>query len=81
VPATLLGTAVGGIIVITNAQKLFKSFEVTGTVAMLLHLLIAAGWIALLSVSWRRSRLTRAESAGSLEKLQTPVAPVLREEV
>ena len=81
VPATLLGTAVGGIIVITNAQKLFKSFEVTGTVAMLLYLLIAAGWIALLSVSWRRSRLTRAESAGSLEKLQTPVAPVLREEV
>lgn len=80
VPATLLGTAVGGIIVITNAQKLFRSFEVSGTVAMLLYLLISAGWIALLSVSWRRSRLTRAESAGSLERITAPAAPALREE-
>ncbi|MFZ2530711.1 MAG: sulfite exporter TauE/SafE family protein [Rhodococcus sp. (in: high G+C Gram-positive bacteria)] len=81
VPATLLGTAVGGIIVITNAQKLFMSFDVTGPVTVLVYLLIAAGWIALLTVSWRRSRLTRAESAGSLDTLHAPASPVLREEV
>lgn len=81
VPATLLGTAVGGIIVITNAQKLFTSFDVTGPVTLLVYLLIVAGWIALLTVSWRRSRLTRAESAGSLDTLHAPASPVLREEV
>ncbi|NGP05230.1 sulfite exporter TauE/SafE family protein [Rhodococcus sp. 14C212] len=78
VPATLLGTAVGGVIVLTNAQKLCTSFEIAGTAATLLYLLIVAGWIALLTVSWRRSRLTRAESAGALERLE-PARPELRE--
>lgn len=63
VPATLLGTAVGGVIVLTNAQKLCTSFEIAATATTVLYLLIVAGWIALLTVSWRRSRLTRAESA------------------
>ncbi|OOL27739.1 permease [Rhodococcus rhodochrous] len=78
VPATLLGTAVGGVIVLTNAQKLFTAFEISGTATTLLYLLIVAGWIALLTVSWRRSRLTRAESAGALERLE-PARPELRE--
>ncbi|MDV6292049.1 sulfite exporter TauE/SafE family protein [Rhodococcus aetherivorans] len=78
VPATLLGTAVGGVIVLTNAQKLFTAFEISGTASTLLYLLIVAGWIALLTVSWRRSRLTRAESAGALERLE-PARPELRE--
>ncbi|MDM7488980.1 sulfite exporter TauE/SafE family protein [Rhodococcus indonesiensis] len=78
VPATLLGTAVGGVIVLTNAQKLFTSFEISATATTLLYLLIVAGWIALLTVSWRRSRLTRAESAGALERLE-PARPELRE--
>ncbi|MGV9732548.1 sulfite exporter TauE/SafE family protein [Rhodococcus aetherivorans] len=78
VPATLLGTAVGGVIVLTNAQKLFTAFEISGTASTLPYLLIVAGWIALLTVSWRRSRLTRAESAGALERLE-PARPELRE--
>ncbi|ATQ27844.1 sulfite exporter TauE/SafE family protein [bacterium] len=78
VPATLLGTAVGGVIVLTNAQKLCTSFEISATATTLLYLLIVAGWIALLTVSWRRSRLTRAESAGALERLE-PARPELRE--
>ncbi|MDV3206625.1 MAG: sulfite exporter TauE/SafE family protein [Rhodococcus ruber] len=78
VPATLLGTAVGGVIVLTNAQKLCTSFQISATATTLLYLLIVAGWIALLTVSWRRSRLTRAESAGALERLE-PARPELRE--
>lgn len=79
VPATLLGTAVGGIIVLTNAQKLCDAFEVPGLATVALYVLILAGWAALLTVSWKRSRLTRAETAGRLEELGAAVPPVLQD--
>lgn len=71
ISATLLGTAVGGIIVLTNTQKLVKAFEVPAAVSPLLYLAIIVAWIALLATAWRRSRLTPAESAGDLDTLTT----------
>jgi len=79
VPATLLGTAVGGIIVLTNAHKLFDSFDVPGVVATLVSAAVLIGWITLLVVSWKRSRLTPAESSGSLDELDAAAPPLLRE--
>ncbi|QQZ16450.1 sulfite exporter TauE/SafE family protein [Rhodococcus sp. 21391] len=77
VPATLLGTGVGGIIIITNAQKLFKTFDVTGVAATLGYLALVAVWAGLLVVAWRRSRLSAAEAAGDLHRIDaendTPV--------
>lgn len=67
IPATLLGTGVGGIIVLTNAQKLFTTFQISGLLAGFLHLALATVWIGLLSVAWRRSRLTVAEAQGDLD--------------
>ncbi|NLV78916.1 MAG: sulfite exporter TauE/SafE family protein [Rhodococcus sp.] len=81
VPATLLGTAVGGIIVLTNAHKLVVAAELHGALVAVVYTALIAGWIALLTVSWKRSRLTRAESAGSLEKLNAPAAPSLQEDL
>lgn len=64
VPATLLGTAVGGVIVLTNAQKLFKSFDITGAVTVAGYLAILGAWAALLFYAWKRSTLTPAEAEG-----------------
>ncbi|MFZ2172460.1 MAG: sulfite exporter TauE/SafE family protein [Rhodococcus sp. (in: high G+C Gram-positive bacteria)] len=69
VPATILGTAVGGIIVITNAQKLFKTYEVTGAVSVLGYVVLVIAWMSLLVVAWRRSRLGAAEAAGDLQEI------------
>jgi uncharacterized membrane protein YfcA len=80
VPATLLGTAVGGVIVVTNLYKLFDTFEVPNIVATLLYMLLIAGWITLLVVSWKRSKLTPAESSGGLEKLEAPTPAALHED-
>lgn len=76
VPAMLLGTAVGGIIVITNMQKLFTAFEVSAAVSLLLYLGVIAGWIALFATAWRRSRLTPAETAGEFDTLAPAPAAV-----
>ncbi|MDF3304347.1 sulfite exporter TauE/SafE family protein [Rhodococcus koreensis] len=73
VPATLLGTGVGGIIIITNAQKLFKTFEVTGVPAALGYIALVAVWAGLLVVAWRRSRLSAAEAAGDLHRIDTEI--------
>lgn len=64
ISATLLGSAVGGIIVITNAQKLLSNAEIGGAPAAAVYVVLIAAWFALLSVAWRRSRLTPAEAAG-----------------
>ncbi len=63
VPATLLGTGVGGVIVLTNAHKLAKTFELSGAALAVLYLAIVAAWLTLLMVSWKRSRLTPAEKS------------------
>lgn len=79
VPATLLGTAVGGVIVLTNVHKITGQFEIAGAVVTALYAAIAAGWVALLTVSWKRSRLTRAESSGTLVPVDLPTPDSLRE--
>ncbi|MCD2113208.1 sulfite exporter TauE/SafE family protein [Rhodococcus rhodochrous] len=79
VPATLLGTGVGGVIVLTNAHKLAKTFELSGAALAVLYLAIVAAWLTLLMVSWKRSRLTPAEKSGSLEPLAQPTPAALLE--
>ena len=44
VTAELLGAAVGGLIVITNARSIFQVSEVSGDVRLLLYAAIATGW-------------------------------------
>lgn len=78
VPATLLGTGVGGVIVLTNAHKLAGAAGLTGGGLAAIYALILAAYVALLTVSWKHSRPTRAEKDGSLEPLTAPT-PAARE--
>ncbi|MFD3811212.1 sulfite exporter TauE/SafE family protein [Rhodococcus sp. NPDC058639] len=79
VPATLLGTAVGGVIVLTNAHKLLGVVDAGPIASASVTCAIVGAWIALLAVSWKRSRLTPAESSGALERLGVPAPVPLRE--
>ncbi|MFF5057226.1 sulfite exporter TauE/SafE family protein [Micromonospora sp. NPDC000663] len=86
VPAQLLGAAVGGVIVLTNARTLMRSAELDGPVRPTLYALLAAGWLAALVLAvraLRRTRQARATAAASMNAGPAvapaevgPVAPV-----
>ncbi|MGW5580070.1 sulfite exporter TauE/SafE family protein [Micromonospora chokoriensis] len=64
VPAQLLGAAVGGVIVLTNARTLIRSADLDdGPVRPIVYILLAAGWLAALVLAVRALRRTRRESA------------------
>lgn len=64
VAATILGSLVGGVIVITNLMKLFKTFEITGAVATTSYVAVLVVWIALVAFAWSRTKLSTAEAEG-----------------
>jgi uncharacterized protein len=59
VPAQLLGAAVGGLIVLTNARTLMKTFDITGGVTTTVYLLIIAAWVTAAVLAVRALRRTR----------------------
>ena len=56
VSPALLGTAVGGVIVLTNSQKLIKYFGVTGPPSAAIYLAIVVAWVGLIAYTWRTSQ-------------------------
>ncbi|WP_433262594.1 sulfite exporter TauE/SafE family protein [Micromonospora vinacea] len=86
VPAQLLGAAVGGVIVLTNARTLIRSAELDGPARPALYALLAAGWLAALVFAvraLRRTRRARAEAASASAAAAAPAAtsPAAAEEV
>lgn len=67
---TILGSAVGGVIVITNMQKLFKTFEV-GEVRFAVYAVTVLAWAGLVYYAWQQSKLTPAEAEGNLDDIRT----------
>ncbi|MEV4499314.1 sulfite exporter TauE/SafE family protein [Micromonospora arborensis] len=65
VPAQLLGAAVGGVIVLTNARTLIRSAELGGPARPAVYALLAAGWLAALVLAVRALRRTRRARAGA----------------
>lgn len=56
VSPALLGTAVGGVIVLTNSQKLIKYFGIHSPVSTLIYVTIVVAWASLLYVAWKVSK-------------------------
>ncbi|WBB50012.1 sulfite exporter TauE/SafE family protein [Verrucosispora sp. WMMA2044] len=77
VPAQLLGAAVGGVIVLTNARVLMRAGDVDGSLPVIVYLLLAAGWITALTLAVRVLRRTRRERslAATLTTDTPPLAP------
>ena len=55
-PARILGTAVGGVILITNMKTFLGAVGVSGPLAILIYVAIVAIWIAALVFSIRVNR-------------------------
>ncbi|TCK21204.1 sulfite exporter TauE/SafE family protein [Pseudonocardia endophytica] len=63
VPAPVLGTAVGGIIVLTNARTILTAFDVTGAALTAVYAVIVALWVAAVAVAVAKLRQTRRTEA------------------
>ncbi|WP_051800180.1 sulfite exporter TauE/SafE family protein [Catenuloplanes japonicus] len=68
VPAQLLGAAVGGLIVLTNARTMMKAFDITGGTTTAVYLLIIAAWVAAAALAVRALRRTRRATAEEEER-------------
>ncbi|MEV4384852.1 sulfite exporter TauE/SafE family protein [Micromonospora sp. NPDC049580] len=75
VPAQLLGAAVGGVIVLTNARTLIRSAELDGPLRPTLYALLAAAWLTALVFAVRALRRARATIAAA--PTVTPAAPTV----
>ena len=60
IPAQLLGSLVGGFIVLTNIRTLLRAFDVTGTPAVAAYLIVMTVWGAAIAWSVRRFRSERS---------------------
>ena len=58
-PPKMLGSLVGGVIVLTNSRTLVREFEISGGVAAAVYLLIVAGWVAAVAYSFAAVRRER----------------------
>ena len=54
----VLGTGIGGVIVITNLQKLFSTFEVVGAIRYPVYAGIVVAWLSLVHLGLKRNGLT-----------------------
>jgi len=71
IPPQLLGSLVGGFIVLTNSRTILNSFDVTGAPAAATYVSILVGWAAAVAWSTKRYRSTQTggvapEADGSL---------------
>src|SRR5918994_182956 len=55
-PARILGSAVGGLILVTNMKTFLEAVGVSGALAILIYVLIVAVWIAAVAYSIRINR-------------------------
>ncbi len=59
VSPALLGSAVGGVIVLTNSQKLVHFFDIQWPWSSAVYSLIVVVWVSLVIYAWRVSRAPR----------------------
>lgn len=73
IPAPVLGTAVGGIIVLTNARTLLRAVDASTATTVAIYVAIVAAWVAAISVAVAKLRRSRAEGAALPAEPAEPV--------
>ncbi len=72
VPAPVLGTAVGGLIILTNARTIMRALDVSGGASTTIYLFIVGVWVAAVAIAVSRMRRANAEAATELVDSGTP---------
>jgi uncharacterized membrane protein YfcA len=77
IPPAMLGSMVGGIIVLTNSRTLVREASITGAGAAAIYLGIVALWAA--AVAWSARRVLRDRAAARTVEAEAPGIPVAAE--
>jgi uncharacterized protein len=68
IPAPVLGTAVGGIIVLTNTRTILRALDVTGWASTTIYLFIVGVWVASVAIAIAKLRNGEFEPAAVHER-------------
>lgn len=74
-PAQLLGAAVGGMIVLTNARTLLRSFDAPGATRTSVYVILAVAWLVALTLAVRALVRTRRSAAIAAVDGPAPAGP------
>ncbi|MEH1126019.1 sulfite exporter TauE/SafE family protein [Micromonospora sp. CPCC 206061] len=72
VPAQLLGAAVGGVIVLTNARTIMKAADVASDIRPIVYGFVVVAWAVAITLSVRALRRTRRAAAAKAEPTAAP---------
>ncbi|WP_422746586.1 sulfite exporter TauE/SafE family protein [Mycobacterium sp. WMMD1722] len=70
----LLGTAVGGVVVLTNSQKLVDYFAIGVPWSSLIYGAIVVAWAVFVVIAWRTSKARRVEAAVAEGSVEAPAS-------
>ena len=73
IPAPVLGTGVGGIIVLTNTRTILRSLDVTGWASTTIYLVVVGVWAAAVAIAFAKLRNGEFDRAAVDE--EPPTAP------
>jgi uncharacterized membrane protein YfcA len=75
IPPQLLGSLVGGFIVLTNSRTILNAYDVTGVAAAATYLTITGLWAAAIAWSAKRYRSSKAMEADAADAAEVVEAP------
>lgn len=70
VPAAVLGTAVGGVIILTNARTIMRALDLSGGASITVYLVIVGVWVAAIAIAVSKMRTASAEAAAEQELVE-----------
>ncbi len=71
IPAPVLGTGVGGIIVLTNTRTILRSLDVTGWASTTIYLVVVGVWAAAVAIAFAKLRNGELDRAAVDEEAPT----------
>ena len=74
IPAPVLGTGVGGIIVLTNTRTILRSLDVTGWASTTIYLVVVGVWAAAVAIAFAKLRNGEFDRAAVDEEAPTASA-------
>jgi hypothetical protein len=67
IPAPILGTAVGGIIVLTNTRTILRALDISGWASTTTYLFVVGIWVAAVAIAVSKFRNADREPVGEPE--------------
>nr|WP_308253480.1 hypothetical protein [Pseudonocardia sp. ICBG601] len=74
IPAPVLGSAVGGVIILTNARTLLRAADASGAVTAAVYAVILVLWALAIGAAVTRLRRSRTEDAATPVDQEQPVS-------